>query len=196
MALDLGDLDQYFDASAQVTIGGKQYRIPPVSYEIGLWARRATVRRAALGDDATPEQMAEASAKTEQELGPPPIPDGQSWEEAMLSPELVAELVADGVPDEAVKHLAHIIYARILGGDDLALAFAKGVDDPNPAGPANRAERRAAKKAASRKAASGSKTMSTAEAATTQKRGSGRGTKSPLKSSGAGKAVASRGAKS
>lgn len=185
MALDLGDLDELLDGGMYAIVGGKKRRIPPVSGELGLWGRRAAVLGSKLGDDATPEDL----KRIAEEIGDPPIPEGLTPDQAMLSPELHAELIADGVDDEMIKHLAGIVYARIVGGDKMALAFAHG-DDPKAM---NRAERRAAKKATPRTVSS-SRTTSTAAAGTTRKAASGNATKSPRKS--AASAKGSRGRKS
>lgn len=191
MPLDLGDLNQFFDGGMTATVNGKTYRIPPVSGELGLWGRRAAALRSKLGDDPTLEELAQVA----QEIGEPPTPDDLTAAEVMLSPKLHAELIADGVDDEMIKNMAGIVYARVVGGDELALAFARG-ELPNLAGPTNRATRRAAAKAA--KKASGSGTTNTAEAATTRKPASGSATTTQKASAGnaKAKATASRGRKS
>lgn len=182
MALDLGDFDAYYDPSMTVTIGGKQYTIPPVSADIGLWARRVAAGHGDL-DDVELDELRET-------VGELPLPDGMPMEEAMLGSDLLAELAADKVPDPTILQLAQVVFARIIGGDRLALAFAHG-DVPNHRGPANRAQRRAAKKAAPRKA-SGSRTTSTAAGATSRKAVSGNTTKSQKPSVANGKASPGR----
>lgn len=201
MALDLGDLEEVFDASMLVKIKGTQYRIPPVSAELGLWIRGITALRMQVPDKATPRQMAAALAKAEQQLGPPPIPEGQTFEEALLSPPVVAQMVADGVSQQEIEHLAQVAQSRVVGGDELAKVMFRG-DDPNRPSPANRLERRAATKAVTKAVkavtakGSGSRTTSTAGAATTRTRASGSTTKSPRKTAAPAKAAGSRGGKS
>lgn len=186
MALDLGDLNEYFDGGMYATVDGKRYRVPPVSAELGTWGRRAAVLRSGLGEDPGIEDL----KRVAEEIGDPPVPDGLILDQALLSPELHAELLANGVNDEMVKHLAGIVYTRMLGGDKLALAFAHGEDGPKAS---NREQRRAAAKAKPRKA-SGSRTTSTAAEPTTRTAGSGSGTKS--RTASAASARASRGRKS
>lgn len=187
MALDLGDLDEFFDASMTFTIAGKQYSAPPTSAELGIWGRRVVALRADVPDDATEKETAAALARAEKEIGPPPIPKGQTFAEGLLSAALVAELVADGVSDQAIEHLAGVAYARIIAGDAVALHVFRG-DDPNAPSPANRQERRAVKKATPRKASS-SRTTSTAAGSTTRKAASGSTTKSQSKPVKAAKAT-------
>lgn len=176
MALDLGDLGEFFDASMKFNIGEKQYSIPPVPAVLGLWGRRVAALRADVPDGATDKQIAAALARAEKELGPPPIPQGQSFAEGLLSAALVAELVADGASDQAIEHLAEVAYARIIGGDEVAVHVFRG--ETPKAAPANRQERRAAAKKATPRKASASKTTSTAADGTTRKPVSGRTTKS------------------
>ena len=191
MGLDLGDIDAYHDPNAYFTLHGKRYTIPPVSGEVGLWVRAIVARRAELADDATDEEVAAARDRVYAEH-PSPIPDGMSLEEAMLGRVLVAELVSDGVSYVTIEHLAEIARARLLGGDALALTTARGEDDPNSSGPANRQERRAAKKTAG----SGSRGTSTAGAATTRTAASGNGTSTRPRSLRPAKTAPSRGAES
>lgn len=194
MALDLGDLNEFWDGGMYATVrskahpGGKRYRIPPVPGDLGLWGRRVAALRN-VDDDTTEEQLQKLAA----DIGEPPIPEGQTVEQAMLSVELHAEVLADGVDDEMIKHMAKIVFNRIVGGDALALAIAHG-DDPKAG---NREQRRAAAKTAKKtpEPASGSRTTSTAAAPTTRKAASGSGTRSQ-KPSAANAKPASRGRKS
>lgn len=183
MPLDLGDLDEYFDGGMYATINGKRYRFPPVSGELGLWCKQSSVLKSVLFSDSSAAEL-ERVAK---EVGDPPLSDGQTMEQALLSAEAYAQLLADGVSHEAIKHLAATAYARVVGGDGLALAFAHD-EDPK----ANREQRRAAAKPA--KKASSSRTTSTAKAATTRKAASGNATGS--RKTSAASAKASRGRKS
>lgn len=181
MAVDLGDFDDTFDGGMYFTAGGKQYRIPPVSAELGAWGRRASVLRTQVTDDTSEEEAKRIVGR----IGEPPIPEGLTLNEALLSPDLYKQLVAAGADDELVKRLAQTVYYRIIGGDGLALAFARG-EDPKAG---NRAERRAAKKTPK---VSGSRTTSTAKAATTRKAASGSPTRSPRKNAASGKASPGR----
>lgn len=194
MALDLGDLNDFFDPDATFTVKGKLYRVPAVSAALGLWGRKVAALREAVADDATPQEKLAALQAAEAEIGEPPLPEGMTMQEALLSRELLAELAADGVPDPAIEHLTETVYGRIVYGDKFAKAIFQGEFGPK-ATPANRQERRAVKKAAPRKAASASPTTSTAKAATTRKPASGSGTKS-LPAKAAKAAPASRGRRS
>jgi len=191
MALNLGDVDALLDGGVTFTVRGKEYRIPPVRGDVGLWLQRLTLQRDQLRGEPSEEQEKEWA----ESLAAPPIPDGMTLEEALLSRELVAELGADGVDMGFIRNLAHMVHVRIMAGDQAALAFV--ASQGNPPGPANREERRAAAKTvkkASPKAASSSKTTSTAGASTSRRAVSGSGTstrKAPAK-----KAAGSRGATS
>lgn len=199
MALDLGAVDAlfddgiYFELAGQVHPEGKRYRIPPPAADLGLWGRKAMVLRAELAD-LDGDELEAAVEQLEAKIGPPPVPDGMTAHEMFLGPELVAEMAADKVPDPAVERMANVVYARIIGGDRLALRVFQGDLDPNPTGPANRAQRRAAAKKVTPKKASGSQTTNTAAATTTRKAASGSGTRS--RKTGAASAKASRGRKS
>ncbi len=158
MALNLDDFEAQNDPRTYVVLGGKRYAIPPVPYAIGVWLRALTVRRAEL-IGATDEELDAAEAQMERDH-PSPAPPGTPREVVMLGAELVAEMKADGIGYETVCKLAEVMCARVIGGDKLALAVARG-DDPNSLSPANRAERRASAKVAKKtvtKRAPGSRT--------------------------------------
>lgn len=199
MALNLGAIDEFFDASMVFTIGTKEYRAPAISGELGLWVRTVAVRQGELGENATAEEQVAAR----EECGPAPIPEGYTEAEAFLSKELVAQLLADGVQQELIQHLTMTAFIRAVSGDGLAMLYARGEDPKALAG--NRTQRRALAKAIKRapvktvaaKKASDSKTTSTAAATTTRAPASGNATKSQATSARPAKAVkASRGAKS
>lgn len=167
MALDLGDLDDFFDGSMKVTIRGKEYSIPAISAELGLWGRKMAAEAFGEGDYASI-------------LAAAPVPDGLTAHESMLSPAVCAQMVADGVTDPELNFLMETVFARMVGGDALAKAMFEAGGNPK-AVPANRQERRAVKKTA-KKAASVSLTTNTVKAATTRTPASGSGTTSrPIK---------------
>jgi hypothetical protein len=203
MALDYGDIEDFFDGAAYFTAKspkypqGKQYTIPPMDSETALWFRlmQATINTAILADST-----AVASTAVES-MGKPPFDESLTFAQLLLGAELVAELAADKVSDPLVQHITMTTYARVIGGDQMALRYAHGADSPKA--PANRAERRAAAKAKPKPVkkaqpvkpkASASRTTSTAEGSTTRVRASGSTTTKPAKA--AAKKTASRGAKS
>src|SRR5688572_7523400 len=124
MALDLGDLNAFLDPGMSFSWDGVPYKVPPVSAELGIWGKKVASLR-----DGTAEEIAAAAA----EIGPPPIPEGQTEEEAFLSPGLVKQLTANKVPFEVITHLAGTVYAQIVGGDKFAIAVFEG----NLNGPTN-----------------------------------------------------------
>lgn len=180
MALQLGDLAAVFDPGMTFEFGGREYTIPAASATVGLWCRHLVAQRDDLDDDATPEAMDEAGADAQALAASTPAPPGYdpgvTFERVMLGQALIDELVAVGVPDPALHFLARVAFARVILGDEAAQRYFAQGGNPQPSGPANRQERRAAKKAT--KKASGSRTTSTAAAPTTRKAASGSGTTS------------------
>lgn len=200
MGLKLAELDEYFDPGMELTVLGVEYVVPPVSAAIGLWCRRISSHAGAdvPDEDTTGDELVEASkrvrAVAQETPAPPGINPATPFEVILLGTAL-DEMVANDVPDPYVQFCAQTHFWRILGGDKAAERYWTSGGNPQPAGPANRQERRAVAKAKPRKA-SGSRTTGTAAARTTRSRASGTGTSTPKPSVKNAPAKRSRGTRS
>lgn len=195
MGLKLTELDEYLDPSMSLTVLGREYQVQPVSGEMGLWCRRLAVRAGAeVTDESTGDDLAEATERVLGEadaLPPPPGDPASTFEERLLADAMHA-MIADQVPDPYIQFCAQTAYWRVLGGDRAAELYWTSGGNPQRSGPANRQERRAAAK----RAASGSGTMRTGAARTTRSRASGTGTSTPSTSGKSRPAKPSRGTRS
>lgn len=182
MGLNLGPAEAYFDPSCTVQLRGadgglRTYTLAGVSAALGIWCRAAVSHRPATAD-TTNEELAEVADEAVDGIGLPPLPDGVQFGDAMVGVDVLAAMAADGVDDFYVRQVYRLAFLRVAFGDDVAEGFWTTGGAPQPAGPANRQERRAVAKAKPSKASS-SRTTATAGARTTRSRASGTGTSTP-----------------
>lgn len=175
-----GDVTQYFDPGLELTVKGKDYKIPLPSAELGLWCRTMMAVNE-ITDESTDEQL-QAAANQVAKL--PPLPGPKTMPEHLLG-SAHAEMVADGVEDPYIEFCAMTAFFWIIGGEDAARRYWVSGGRPEARGPGNRASRRAA----ARKTA-------TAAATATPQRASSSGTSSPTRSGRNGRRGGSRGRRS
>ncbi|MEU1883432.1 hypothetical protein ABZ470_39515 [Streptosporangium sp. NPDC020072] len=104
------DLDDFFDDSLPLPVGGKTYRIPPPSAEVGLYCQRLAEAGVAA---ASGKDVSEANLDDANEL---------ELYGKVLGP-VYDQLVADGVSWPRIKHVAVTAFLWIVGNDDAAAAF-------------------------------------------------------------------------
>lgn len=158
------DLDEFFDDSLKLPVGGKTYVIPGPSAETGLWCQR--------------RMIAAQRNKRRQDAGQPIEDDGlDDDEEADLYQRCLGpvydQMIADDVAWNKIKHCGITAYLWCAG--NVVAAEQYWESDPEALARAqNRAARRATAKSGSKR-----KTVGAAETMT-RRRASTSGTKSPV----------------
>ncbi|MEV4806761.1 hypothetical protein AB0K18_42775 [Nonomuraea sp. NPDC049421] len=115
------DLDEFFDDGLALPVGGKTYRIPAPSAEVGLYCQRLAEAgvAAANGKDAP-----EAELDDVREL---------DLYQKVLGP-VYDELIADGVSWPKIKHVGITAFMWTAGNDEAAAAYwEKGPEAAAPA---------------------------------------------------------------
>lgn len=135
MALQLPDLDQFFDATLPLPVGGKTYVIQPPTSETGLYVQKLIETGAIIASGG--ELPADAPK--------PDLDDGEELDlYKMLLGGALAEMKRDRVPWPKIQFCANTALIWIGMGDQAAEAYWISGGDPK-ASPlsANRAQRRA-----------------------------------------------------
>lgn len=117
---DFADLDTFFDASLPLPIGGKTYKVPSPPGETGLKIQRwseALVKDVKDRDDSDRQVMTDA-----QEM--------DFYAEVLGS--AYAEMRADGVQWEKIKHSALTAMRWIVNGEDSAVRYWASPGKPKP----------------------------------------------------------------
>lgn len=160
MAFD--DLDQYFDDTLSLPVGGKTYVIAGPDAETGLFCQRLmTAGVAASAGLPTPASMPDLKMDDDAET---------AFYRRILG-DVYDQLVADGVSWPKIQIVAQTAFFWIASGKEMAEAFWRSGGDPK-ASSASAAPNRASRRS-----------TSTAAARTTKPRASTSGTKSPRKNS-------------
>ncbi len=102
------DLDEFYDSTLPLPIGGKTYRIPSPSADVGLHCQLVAeiARKQRAGLEVSQADLDMLVLDDEQE---------QRWHARILGPAL-DEMTADGVDWERVKHASSTAFAWIIGG--------------------------------------------------------------------------------
>lgn len=134
------DLDEFFDPTLPLPIGGKTYTIPSPSADVGIRCQRmfSLMRRAAQGHTLTADEA--ASLRFDDE-------DERTWHRTLLGP-IYDELVADDVPWAKIQRVSSTAFTWITQGKSAAEAVwtANRPEAPAPA-PAKQPKDRQKKKA-------------------------------------------------
>lgn len=144
------DLDEFFDDSLRLPIGGKEYVVPSPNAETGLWCQGMLAAGVAVHAGRQPEGIAELDDEQENNLYQRVL--GPVW----------GELQADGVPWTRIRHAGITAFLWAAGNEDLASAFWESGGRGEAPAPNRKARR----------------TASTASATSTRSRGSTNGTTS------------------
>lgn len=182
MARTFGDLDRYWSPGLTLTVRGQEYTVPLPSAELGLWCQRIASTAGAIHQASTQQEIQAAVEKIESL----PELDGEdlTLAQRLLGP-VYDQMVADKVPFPYIEFCGNTAYVWIIAGEEAAERFWKSGGRPEAMRPANRGERRAAKKATGQ--------TNTAAASATRSQASGSGTRSPKKSVSASAAKPTRG---
>ncbi|MEU6342224.1 hypothetical protein ABZ883_14930 [Streptomyces sp. NPDC046977] len=159
MAARFDALDELFDDSLELPVGGKTYRIPSPSAEDGLKVQKIAnlaVRLMAGGEVSEDTELLDD--------------DGELDLIKLCLGPVYDELTADGVSWAWVRHLGMTSMLWITQGIDTARNYWKAGGDPSQMAP-NREARRAAKKSGS---AAASKTRSRGSTSGTSARPAGK----------------------
>lgn len=136
MATKFQDLDDFFDAALELPIGGKIYRIPSPTAEVGLYVQRIMEAAAWINDGQLPPGEApKLKLDDDEEV---------DLYEMVMGPAL-AEMHADKVAWSKIMLAAQTAFIWIGAGDAAAEAFWTSGGDPKAVSiqANNRAERRA-----------------------------------------------------
>ncbi len=136
------DLDEFFDDTLRLPVGGKEYVVPPPSAETGLFCQRLMEA----GIDAVNGQSIDAAQLDDA---------GEKDMYKRVLGGVYDELMADGVSWPKIKHCGITAFLWIAGDKDTAEKYWER--DPEAQEAPNRAERRAAA-ASTRRRASGTTT--------------------------------------
>lgn len=133
---DFQDLDEFFDGSLRLPIGGKWYRIPSPDGETGLKIQRYTeiatkAAKAAREGKGGEAELDKQLLTDQEELDLYPLALGPAFE----------EMRADGVAWSRIRHAAMTAVVWISFGEDPAAEFWASPGKPKPE--PNRAQRRA-----------------------------------------------------
>ena len=132
------DITQYYDPGLELTVKGKEYRVPLPSAELGLWCR-TMMAVSEIDNDSTAEQL---RAAAEQVAKLPPLPGPKTMPEHLLG-SVHGQMVTDGVEDPFIDFCAMTVFFWIIGGEDVARRYWISGGRPEARGPGNRASRRA-----------------------------------------------------
>ncbi|GAA1395142.1 hypothetical protein ACFQZ4_24185 [Catellatospora coxensis] len=186
MGVRFADLDEYYSPGLELPVRGTVYTVPLPSGELGLWCRRIAQTAGEVGSADTPEEMEAAAERARERVAAlPPLPGGEKPFDELMLGGAYAEMLKNAVPDPYIQFCAQTAYWWIVGGEEAARRYWESGGRPEARGPGNRAQRRAA-----RRAAGGT---STAEAAETPSAASSSGTSTPSRSSGRSRGRRSRG---
>ncbi|OKI47236.1 DUF7426 family protein [Micromonospora sp. CB01531] len=174
------DITQYFDPGLELTVKGKEYRVPLPSAELGLWCR-TMMAASELDDTATGDQL---QATAEQVSKLPPLPGNRTMPEHLLGP-VYRQMMTDGVEDPYIEFCAMTVFFWIVGGEAMAERYWRSGGRPEARGPDNRASRRA-----------NAQRTGTAGASATPTPASTSGMSSPKRSGRSGRRRGSRGRRS
>lgn len=171
----LSGLSQYFDPG--LTLGGvpgrdgveREYVIPLPSAELGLWCQQAATAAGRIQAASTEAEVREA---VERVNALPELDSALSLGQKVLG-TAYAQMMGDGVAHPYIQVCAGTAYVWIVAGEDQAEQYWRSGGRPNPPGPANREQRRAAAKSGGTSGGAAGKTRTPA---------SGSGTRSPRKS--------------
>ncbi len=152
------DLDEFFDDTLPLPIGGKVYVVPPASAETGLFCQRLMEAGvdAANGKDT---DLASLDDEGERDLY-----------QRVLGP-VYGELKANGVSWPKIKHAGITAFLWIAGDRDTAQKYWEAGDGGPEAEAPTRAERRAAAATTQRRGSTSGTTRRTSPAATKASRG-------------------------
>lgn len=129
MSLVLRDLEEFFDGSLSLPVGGKTYKVPPISATDGLWAT-------ALTDLAVKDKPSESDVATLND------DDERNLYQRMLGP-VYDELIADDVAWPVIQRCGRTAFVFFtLGEGPAAKAWEAVGEAPAP----NRETRRKASK--------------------------------------------------
>lgn len=162
MATEFKDLDDFFDSSLRLPVGGKVYVIASPDHKVGLYVQRIVEAVAIIEDGGMPTGEAPKLV----------LDDGEEVDlyESILGPTF-QQMKDDGVPWAKQKMVANTAFIWVAMGDEAAKAFWESGGDPKAASRmGNRSQRRA----------TGS--TRTGAASTTRKPASTSGTKRPSRS--------------
>lgn len=158
MANVFQDLDEFFDDSLTLTIGGKKYVIPSPEFEVGAKMKRQFELGIKILSGEEPPESGDLDDDEERDLY-----------EQTLGPAY-AQMHADGVNWQKRKRAGQTAFYWIVGEVDMALRFWKTGDPMDPelvARMENRAERRKATRGSGSPKKNGSGAASKQPAATT-----------------------------
>ncbi|EEP73500.1 hypothetical protein MCAG_03827 [Micromonospora sp. ATCC 39149] len=183
MSTRLDDLTEYFAPGLTLTVRGREYAVPLATAELGLWCRLVAQVTGQVHAASTEEEIRAAADRIE---ALPELPGGSELTLAQrVLGDVYGQMVADQVPDPYVEYCGVTAYLWIVAGEDAAARWWRSGGRPEAAGPANRADRRAAQRK-----------TSTAEATATPSPASTSGTSSRPRSARSGGGRGSRGRRS
>jgi hypothetical protein len=119
------DLDEFFDSTLPLPIGGKLYRVPSPPADLGLHCQLTAdiARRRRAGLEVSDEDLAMLVLDDDQE---------RVWTRRMLGTAF-DEMAADGVDWAKVQHAAQTTYAWVIGGKPAAERMWTGGGAPGEA---------------------------------------------------------------
>lgn len=153
--MPFADLQEFFDPTLRLPIGGKEYVVPSPDAKTGVWCQRllTTGVFAASGAEVTDSDLAAIQLDDDQERNLYQRVLGAAFE----------EMVADGVPWEMVRHAGATAFMWVASGREAAEECWAA-----PMGEARRPARRtSAKKKSARPASRGSSSRTATPASPT-----------------------------